>query len=78
MQTENPAIYDRLISARLPSLPQVLLELLALCDRDDVGMAEIAAVVAKDASVAARSSPPPIRPFTAQSEVCRTLISVLR
>lgn len=54
MRTENPAIYDRLISARLPSLPQVLLELLALCDRDDVGMAEIAAVVAKDASVAAR------------------------
>ena len=54
MRTDNPAIYDRLISARLPSLPQVLLELLALCDRDDVGMAEIAAVVAKDASVAAR------------------------
>jgi putative nucleotidyltransferase with HDIG domain len=54
MRTENPAIYDRLISARLPSLPQVLLELLALCDREDVGMAEIAAVVAKDASVAAR------------------------
>jgi putative nucleotidyltransferase with HDIG domain len=54
MQTENSAIYDRLISTRLPSLPQVLLELLALCDREDVGMAEIAAVVAKDASVAAR------------------------
>lgn len=54
MRTDNPAIYDRLISARLPSLPQVLLELLALCDRDEVGMAEIAAVVAKDASVAAR------------------------
>jgi len=54
MRTEYPAVYDRLISARLPSLPQVLLELLALCDREDVGMAEIAAVVAKDASVSAR------------------------
>jgi HD-like signal output (HDOD) protein/signal transduction histidine kinase len=54
MQIESLDIYKRLTTARLPSLPQVLLELLALCDRDDVGMAEIGAVVAKDAGVAAR------------------------
>jgi putative nucleotidyltransferase with HDIG domain len=35
-------------------LPQVLLELMDLCERDDVGMAEISAVVNKDAGVAAR------------------------
>ncbi len=54
MQIDSLDIYKRLTTARLPSLPQVLLELLALCDRDDVGMAEIGAVVAKDAGVAAR------------------------
>lgn len=54
MQIESLDIYKRLTTARLPSLPQVLLELLALCDRDDVGMSEIGAVVAKDAGVAAR------------------------
>jgi len=54
MPIESQALFDRLSSARLPSLPQVLLELLTLCDRDDVGMAEIGAAVAKDAGVAAR------------------------
>jgi HD-like signal output (HDOD) protein/signal transduction histidine kinase len=54
MQIESLDIYKRLTTARLPSLPQVLLELLALCDRDDVGMTEIGAVVAKDGGVAAR------------------------
>jgi HD-like signal output (HDOD) protein/signal transduction histidine kinase len=54
MQIDSLDIYKRLTTARLPSLPQVLLELLALCDRDDIGMAEIGAVVAKDAGVAAR------------------------
>jgi len=54
MQIESLEIHKRLTTARLPSLPQVLLELLALCDRDDVGMAEIGAVVAKDAGVSAR------------------------
>jgi len=54
MQQETHDIYNRLTTARLPSLPQVLLELLALCDRDDAGMAEIGAVVSTDAGVAAR------------------------
>ncbi|MBM4181893.1 MAG: HDOD domain-containing protein [Betaproteobacteria bacterium] len=54
MQIESLAIHKRLTTARLPALPQVLLELMALCDRDDVGMAEIGAVVGKDAGIAAR------------------------
>jgi len=54
MQIETLAIHKRLVTARLPSLPGVLLELMALCDRDDVGMAEIGAVVGKDAGIAAR------------------------
>jgi putative nucleotidyltransferase with HDIG domain len=54
MPIDSHDIYKRLTTARLPSLPQVLLELLALCDRDDVGMSEIGAVVAKDAGVASR------------------------
>jgi len=54
MRIESLDIYSHLTSARLPSLPQVLLELLTLCDRDDVGMAEIGIVVSKDAAVAAR------------------------
>jgi putative nucleotidyltransferase with HDIG domain len=54
MQVQNLDIYKQLAMARLPSLPQVLLELMELCDREDVGMAEIAATVAKDAGVAAR------------------------
>jgi HD-like signal output (HDOD) protein/nitrogen-specific signal transduction histidine kinase len=54
MQADSLDIHQRLATARLPALPQVLLELMALCDRDDVGMAEIGEVVAKDAGVAAR------------------------
>lgn len=54
MRIDTLDIHKQLATAKLPSLPQVLLELLALCDRDDVGMAEIGAAVAKDAGVAAR------------------------
>jgi putative nucleotidyltransferase with HDIG domain len=54
MQIGSLDIHKRLATARLPSLPQVLLELMDLCERDDVGMAEISAVVNKDAGVAAR------------------------
>ncbi len=54
MQIDTLDIHKQLATAKLPSLPQVLLELMSLCDRDDVGMAEIGAAVAKDAGVAAR------------------------
>lgn len=40
--------------ARLPSLPQVLLQILDLSEQPDVGMAEIGAVVGKDAGLAAK------------------------
>jgi len=54
MQPDSLDIHKQLTTARLPALPQVLLQLLELCDRDDVGIAEIGVVVAKDAAIAAR------------------------
>lgn len=54
MPVETLEIHQKLATAKLPSLPQVLLELMSLCDRDDVGMTEIAAAVARDAGVASR------------------------
>lgn len=54
MQIESLDIHKRLATARLPALPQVLLELMALCEREDAGIAEIAAAVGKDAGIAAR------------------------
>ena len=54
MQPNSLDIHKQLTTARLPSLPQVLLQLLELCDREDVGIAEIGAVVAKDTAIAAR------------------------
>lgn len=47
-------IYQQLTAARLPAMPQVLLQILDLCDRDDVGLPEIGAVVAHDAGIAAK------------------------
>ena len=54
MQIASLDIHKQLATAKLPSLPQVLLELLALCDRDGVSMADIAVVVAKDPAIAAK------------------------
>ena len=54
MSVENLDIHKQLAMAKLPSLPQVLLELMALCERDDVALSEIASTVAKDAGVASR------------------------
>jgi putative nucleotidyltransferase with HDIG domain len=53
MQPNSLDLHKQLTTARLPALPQVLLQLLELCDHDDVGIAEIGAVVAKDAVIAA-------------------------
>lgn len=44
----------RLAAARLPALPQVLLQLIRLCEDDAAGTAEIAAVVGRDATLSAR------------------------
>ncbi len=54
MPVDSLDIPKQLLTAKLPSAPQVLLELMSLCDRDDVGMAEIASAVAKDAGLASR------------------------
>jgi HD-like signal output (HDOD) protein/two-component sensor histidine kinase len=54
MEIRTLDIHRQLTMARLPALPQVLLELLALCDRDDVGIAEIGATVARDTAIAGR------------------------
>jgi HD-like signal output (HDOD) protein len=42
-------IRNRLLVARLPAMPQVLLQLLALCQADEAGMAELAALISGDA-----------------------------
>lgn len=47
-------IRNRLMAARLPAMPQILLKLLQLCQADGAGMAEIARLVANDAGMAAR------------------------
>jgi len=47
-------IHKQIAMARLPSLPQALLRIMELSERDDVGLAEIAAVVSQDAGLAAK------------------------
>jgi hypothetical protein len=39
-----------LLIARLPAMPQILIKLLAHLQADDLGMPELAALVAKDAA----------------------------
>jgi len=54
----NPAlaedIRNRLLLARLPAMPQVLLRLLALCQDDEAGMAELAQLLGQDAAITTR------------------------
>ena len=47
-------IHKQLAMARLPSLPQALLQIMDLAERDDVGLAEIGAVVSRDTGLAAK------------------------
>ncbi|MDD2924516.1 HDOD domain-containing protein [Rhodoferax sp.] len=51
-QTED--IRNRLLVARLPSLPQTLLKLLALCQSDDAGLADVAKLIASEPGLTAR------------------------
>lgn len=44
-------IRNRLLIARLPAMPQILIKLLAHLQADDLGMPELAALVAKDAGM---------------------------
>jgi putative nucleotidyltransferase with HDIG domain len=47
-------IHKQLAMARLPSLPQALLQILELAERDDVGLAEISTVISQDTALAAK------------------------
>lgn len=47
-------IHKQIAMARLPSLPQALLRIMDLAERDDVGLAEIGAAVSQDAGLAAK------------------------
>jgi putative nucleotidyltransferase with HDIG domain len=47
-------IRSRLSVARLPAIPQVLLQLIAHCESEDAGMAALAEILANDAALSAR------------------------
>ena len=47
-------IRNQLLVARLPAMPQILLKLLALCEADEAGMAELAKLIGNDAGMTAR------------------------
>lgn len=52
--TESEDIRNKLLVARLPAMPQILLKLMELCQDEEAGMAEIAKLVANDAGMASR------------------------
>jgi len=47
-------IHERLLVARLPSPPQTLIRLMAMCQSEDVGMAELSDLIASDPGLAAK------------------------
>jgi len=51
---ESEDIRNKLLVARLPAMPQILLKLMELCQDEDAGMAEIAELVANDAGITSR------------------------
>ncbi|WP_114972120.1 HDOD domain-containing protein [Rhodoferax ferrireducens] len=51
MSQNNQDIRNRLLVARLPSMPQILLKLIELCQADEAGMAELAKLIANDAGM---------------------------
>lgn len=53
LQTDQD-IRNRLLLARLPAMPQILLKLIELCQSDDAGLAELADLIANDAGMTAR------------------------
>ena len=54
MQKPDQSIRNRLLLARLPAMPQILVKLLDLCQRDDAGMNQLASLVLHDAGMTAR------------------------
>jgi HD-like signal output (HDOD) protein/signal transduction histidine kinase len=51
MHQPDHDIRNRLMIARLPAMPQILLKLIELLQADDAGMPELAALIAKDAGM---------------------------
>jgi putative nucleotidyltransferase with HDIG domain len=47
-------IRNRLLVARLPAMPQVLIKLIDLCQADEVGVTELAKLIANDAGLTSR------------------------
>ena len=47
-------VRNRLLVARLPSMPQILLKLIELCQSDETGMADLAKLIANDAGMTAK------------------------
>ena len=54
MERHTLDIRSRLSAARLPAIPQVLLQLVAQCESDGAGMAALARILASDAALSAK------------------------
>jgi HD-like signal output (HDOD) protein/signal transduction histidine kinase len=54
MHKANQSIRNRLLVARLPAMPQILVKLIDLCQQDDAGMGQVAKLIAHDAGMTAR------------------------
>ncbi len=54
MQQTDHDIRNRLLIARLPAMPQILIKLLEHLQADDLGMAELAALISNDAGMTAK------------------------
>jgi len=52
--TQPDDIQNRLLVARLPAMPQVLLKLIELCQTDEAGMSELAKLIENDAGMTNR------------------------
>ena len=48
------SIRNRLMVARLPAMPQILVKLIELCQRDEAGMDQVAKLIAHDAGMTAK------------------------
>ncbi|MGB9991592.1 HDOD domain-containing protein [Massilia sp. SM-13] len=54
MHQPDHDIRNRLLIARLPAMPQILIKLIELLQADDAGMPELAALIAQDAGMASK------------------------
>ena len=54
MQQPDHDIRNRLLIARLPAMPQILIKLIEHLQADDAGMPELAALIAKDAAMTSK------------------------